>query len=123
MALMEVMYGRDMCINNCGRWAVFDPDGEEPEWWCPLCYNAEEVVCIKGWWRQHMASLAPRSSLQTLLDAPDISEIVSCFVVLRPTKYTNCCRCDDWNAFPCVNSWFDDGWVCPDFWHDRNRHQ
>jgi hypothetical protein len=121
MDLVGVVYEREMCNKNCGRWAVFDTDGEEPEWWCPLCYNAEEVEYVNRWWCWHMASLAHRSALQILMEVPDISVIVLSFVVHRPDKYTFCCRCDDWNEVPCVSSWFDDGWVCPDFWHDSRR--
>ena len=115
------MYGRKMCNKDCGRWAVFDTDGQEPLYWCPLCWNANEAVDVDTWWSWRMNSLAPRSSLQATLDVPDVSAIVRSFVVHRPDKYTNCCRCDDWNTSPCIISWFDDGWVCPDFWHNRKR--
>ena len=115
------MYGRKMCNKDCGRWAVFDTDGQEPLYWCPLCWNANEAVDVDIWWSWRMNSLAPRSSLQATLDVPDVSAIVRSFVVHRPDKYTNCCRCDDWNTSPCIISWFDDGWVCPDFWHNRKR--
>ena len=128
MAHHPVMYGRMMCNTNCGRWAVFDTDRAEPRQinmgsWCPLCYNVNEAGDVNVRWRTRMTRLASQSSLQALLNVPDVTEIVRSFVTFRPDKYTDCCRCGDWVAFPCVNSWFDVGWVCPEYWRDHHRHQ
>ena len=108
------MHGRHMCHTECGRWAVFEVDGHTPVFVCPICMTEGGVREVNMWWRWKQSSFSRRSGLRTALAVTDVSEIVFSFLQERPSRYDSCCRCDDWNRTPCLDSWFDRGWVCPD---------
>ena len=135
--LAALRWGRKLCVMGCGRWAVYDQDGETLAWLCPLCWCVAEAEAIDHWWEWRKMSLqshpspnilrslqslrAPRAPLLQILTNPDVSDLILSFLEERPGRYDMCCMCGDVSDTPCHNEWFEDGWVCPDHWQVRVR--
>ena len=120
-------WGRKLCVMGCGRWAVYEQDGETTAWLCPLCWCVAEAEAVDHWWQWRRMSLQshpspiPRAPLLQILTNPDVSDLILSFSEERPGRYDMCCMCGDVSDTPCPNEWFEDGWVCPDHWQVRVR--
>ena len=114
---MARWYGRKMCEEWCGRWAVYEADGETTRWYCPICYCTTSARDVDQWWNWRKISLSRRhgSPAQHVLALPDVTDLIRSFLLIRPGRYDMCCCCEDGDPPPrCETAWFDQGWVCQD---------
>ena len=109
------MGGRHLCVCGCNRWANYEMDESYvPTFINALCHQRANIVSGKQQWGLFVGgfSATHSSRVESVLTLnPIVSDLVRSFCKGPDDEFKLCCECNS-----CLPTWFEAGWICPEFW-------